>query len=89
MNGKNDAYDREQIDRLMKKFGIECNTKCMIDINQMIPNFYMAPTHAQKGQKTDNQTYMDNAILHNLEDSKNLWLEIDKKMEQKVPVIKK
>jgi hypothetical protein len=41
----------------------------------------MAPTHAQKGQKTDNQTYMDNAILHNLEDSKNLWTEIDKKME--------
>ena len=89
MNGKNDAYDREQIDRLMKKYGIECNTKCMIDINQMISNFYMAPTHAQKGQKTDNQTYMDNAILHNLEDSKNLWLEIDKKMEQKVPVIQK
>lgn len=80
MNGKNDAYDKEQITRLMAKFGIECHTACMIDINQMIPNFYMAPTHAQKGQKTDNQTYMDNAILHNLEDSKNLWEEINKKM---------
>ena len=52
----------------------------MIDINKMIPNFYMAPTHTQKGQRTDNQTYMNNAILHNLEDSKNLWLEIDNKM---------
>lgn len=79
MNGKNDAYDREQIDRLMKKFNIECHTKCMIDINKVIPNFYMSPTHAQKGQRTDNQTYMDNAILHNLEDSKKLWEEIDKK----------
>ncbi len=82
MNGKNDAYDREQIDRLMKKYGIECNTKRMSDRNQMTANVEMAPTHDQKGQKTDNQTYMDNAILHNLEDSKNLWLEIDKKMEK-------
>lgn len=82
MNGKTDAYDREQLDRLMKKFGIECNTECMIDVNKIIPDFYMAPTHAQRGQWTDNQSYMDNAILHNLEDSKNLWLEIDKKMEK-------
>lgn len=89
MNGKNDAYDKEQITRLMAKFGIECHTACMIDINQLEPNFYMAPTHAQKGQRTDNQSYMNNAILHNLEDSKKLWEEIDKKMEQKVPVIQK
>ena len=54
----------------------------MININKMIPIFYTAPTLAQKSQKADNQTYMDNAILHNLEDSKNLWLEIDKKMEK-------
>lgn len=79
-NGKNDAYDREQIDALMKKFDIDCHTKCMVDIKAIVPNFYMAPTYLQKGQRTDNQTYMNNAILHNLEDSKNLWLEIDKKM---------
>lgn len=79
-NGKNDAYDREQIKTLMKKFDIDCHTACMVDINELVPNFYMEPTYQQKGQCTDNQTYMDNAILHNLEDSKNLWLEIDKKM---------
>ncbi len=77
-NGKNDAYDREQITTLMKKFDIDCHTECMVDINSIVPNFYMAQTHSQKGQHTDNQSYMNNAILHNLEDSKTLWLEIDK-----------
>lgn len=79
-HGKSDAYDREQIKTLMKKFDIECHTECMVDINEIVPNFYMAPTYPQKGQFTDNQTYMDTGILHNLEDSKQLWLEIDKKM---------
>ena len=64
----------------MKKFDIDCHTECMVDINAIVPNFYMAPTYAQKGQCTDNQTYMDTAVIHNMEDSKQLWLEIDKKM---------
>ena len=59
-NGKNDAYDREQIKTLMKKFDIVCHTQCMVDINAIVPNFYMAPTRLQRGQNTDNQTYMDN-----------------------------
>lgn len=80
MNGKSDAYDREQINTLMKKFDIDCHTECMVDINDIVPNFYMAPTYAQKGQRTDNQSYMDTAVIHNMEDSKKLWLEIDKKM---------
>lgn len=79
-NGKNDAYDREQINTLMKKFDIDCHTECMVDINAVVPNFWMASTHAQKGQNTDNQSYMDNGILHNLDDSKTLWHEIDKRM---------
>lgn len=79
-NGKNDAYDREQINTLMKKFDIDCHTECMVDINVVVPNFYMAPTYAQKGQRTSNQQYMDTAVIHNMDDSKTLWLEIDKIM---------
>lgn len=59
-NGKNDAYDREQIQTLMTKFDIDCHTQCMVDINVIVPNFYMAPTHQQRYQRTDNQSYMDN-----------------------------
>lgn len=78
MCGKSDAYDREIITTLMKKYNIHCRTECMIDINKVIPNFYMPTTHLQKGQRTDNQSYMNNAIKHNLEDSQKLWEAIDK-----------
>lgn len=77
MCGKSDAYDKEIISSLMTKYNIPCRTECMIDINKVIPNFYMPPTHKQKGQRCDNQSYMNNAIKHNLEDSKVLWECID------------
>lgn len=73
MCGKRDEYDKEIITTLMSKFNIPCRKECMIDINKVIPNFYMPATHMQKGQRTDNQTYMNNAIKHNLEDSNILW----------------
>lgn len=75
---KRDAYDKEIINTLMKKYNIPCRKECMIDINKIIPNFYMPPTHMQKGQRTDNQSYMNNAIKHNLEDSKKLWEAVNK-----------
>lgn len=81
MNGRSDAYDKEQIDTLMSKYGIACSTECMIDINDKCSNFYLAPTHRQKGQRCDNQSYMDNGILHNLEDSKSLWLAINDRIK--------
>lgn len=78
LGGKNDAYDKEIITSLMSKYKIPCRTECMIDVNKVINNFYMPPTHMQKGQRCDNQSYMNNAILHNLADSKVLWESIDK-----------
>lgn len=78
MNGKSDEYDKEQIDTLMERYGIDCRTECMIDINKKTQNFYLAPTHQQKGQRTTNQQYMDNGILHNMEDSKKLFEAINK-----------
>lgn len=81
MDGKSDEYDKEQIDTLMERYGIDCRTECMVDINDKCSNFYLAPTHRQKGQRTDNQSYMDNAVIHNMEDSKSLWLAINDKIK--------
>lgn len=82
MGDKSDAYDREQIDTLMSKYGIECRTECMIDINDKCSNFYMEQTHRQKGQRNNsNQTYMDQGILHNLEDSKKLFEAINDRIK--------
>ena len=47
--------------------------ECLVDIYDEYPSFYMNPTHSQKGQRTENQIWMNNAIKHNLEDSKELW----------------
>lgn len=70
---KRDSYDREIISGYMNKFNIDCHTECLIDVNDCFTNFWMKSTHSQKGQRTDNQSWMNNAIKHNLEDSKNLW----------------
>lgn len=79
---RSDAYDREVIGSLMKKYSIDCNTNCLIDVNDCFPNFWMKPTHSQKGQRTDNQSWMNNGIRHNLEDSKNLWEAIHRRKQQ-------
>ena len=70
---KRDSYDREIISTLMKKYHIDCHTECLIDVYDEFPQFWMDKTYPQKGQRNDNQIWMNNAIRHNLEDSKMLW----------------
>ena len=78
---KSDSYDRNIIDSLMKKYSIDCHTKCLIDVNDYFNDFCtILNTHQQKGQRTDNQSWMNNGIKHNLEDSKELWLTISRKI---------
>lgn len=78
---KRDSYDKEIISTLMNKYNIDCHTECLVDIYDEYTSFYMNPTHSQKGQRTDNQSWMNNAIKHNLEDSKNLWEAIHRRKQ--------
>lgn len=70
---KRDSYDREIISSLMKKYNVGCHTECLVDVYDEYTCFWMSPTYQQKGQRTENQIWMNNAIKHNLEDSKELW----------------
>lgn len=79
--GRRDAYDKEIISGYMNKFNIDCHTECLVDIYDEYPSFYMNPTHSQKRQRTDNQSWMNNAIKHNLEDSKELWEAINRRKQ--------
>lgn len=79
--GKRDAYDREIISGYMNKFNIDCHTECLVDVYDEFPVFWMSPTYQQKGQSTDNQSWMNNGIKHNLEDSKNLWEAIHRRKQ--------
>ena len=83
---KRDSYDLEIISTLMKKYNIDCHTECLADIYDEYPSFYMNPTYSQKGQRTENQIWMNNAIKHNLEDSKMLWKAIHLRKKSYRPV---
>lgn len=86
VKGKRDSYDREIIKGLMKKYNVDCNTECLIDVYDEYPKLWMNKTYPQKGQRTDNQSWMNNAIKHNLEDSKKLWDSIHIRKQNSIPM---
>lgn len=76
--GRIDNYDLEQLRNLTYKYSIPCDFSCMKEAIAYVKehyniNFWTPYTHNQKRQHTDNQTYMNNAVQHNLEDSETLW----------------
>lgn len=84
--GKRDSYDREIISSYMKKYNIDCHTECLVDVYDEFSYIYMKHTHSQKGQSTENQEWMDNGIKHNLEDSRELWVAINRRKQPNRPI---
>lgn len=64
-------YDKDALRDNFAKFGINCDLSCLI--NKSVNNWHKTTPQVNSRQHLANQQYMEQGIIHNIEDAKQLF----------------